>query len=142
LKLQRSVALVWPMTRKRTELGKMGEKLALTYLRGLGYKILESNYRQRFGEIDIVADDGGTLVFVEVKTRIGRRHGAPSEAVTLQKQRQLSKVALAYTETYGLVDRPARFDVVGIFFVDTKSASMKTPEIELYRNAFDLCYGL
>lgn len=130
------------MTQKRLSLGKAGEDLALTYLQGLGYKILHCNYRQRFGEVDIVAEDHGTVVFIEVKTRIGVRFGLPGEAVTLQKQRQLSKVALEYLGRHGLVDKPARFDVVGILFAEGEKVAAAKPRIELLRNAFDLCYGI
>jgi putative endonuclease len=130
------------MTQKRLLLGQVGEKLALTYLQGLGYKILHCNYRQRFGEIDIVADDHGTVVFIEVKTRIESRFGLPGEAVTLRKQRQLSKVALEYLARYDLVDTPARFDVVGIVFAEGAQTAAGNPRMELLRNAFDLCYGV
>ena len=84
------------MTEQRLTLGRLGEKLALTYLQDLGYKILSRNYRIRLGEVDIIAEDNGTLVFIEVKTRYGDSCGLPFEAVTPRKQRQLSKVALEY----------------------------------------------
>ena len=130
------------MTRKRLSLGKAGEELALTYLQGLGYKILARNYRKPFGEVDIIANDGGTLVFVEVKTRVGTGFGPPFESVTPRKQFQMSKVALEYIGRYGMTERPARFDVVGILFAAPGSPAAKAPQVELLKNAFDLCYGV
>lgn len=123
-------------------MGKAGEKLASTYLQELGYKILDCNYRQPFGEVDIIAEDDGTLVFVEVKTRVGTSFGPPFESVTARKQRQLSKVALAYIGRHGMADRPARFDVVGILFAAPESSAAGTPRVELLKDAFNLCYGV
>ncbi len=122
-------------SRQRITLGKRGEDIAATFLQDLGYRIIERNYRVRLGEIDIVADDHGTLVFVEVKSRSGKEFGAPAEAVTPAKQRQLSRVALEYMANLAVSDVPARFDVVGIVL-------RGEPEVELIKNAFDLCYGL
>ena len=130
------------MTRKRLSLGKAGEELALTFLQGRGYKILARNYRKPFGEVDIIADDDGTLVFVEVKTRAGTGFGPPFEAVTQRKQMQMSKVALEYIGRHGMTDRPARFDVVGILFAAIGSPAAATPQVELLQDAFDLRYGV
>jgi putative endonuclease len=130
------------MTRKSLSLGKTGEKLAMSYLQARGYTIIVRNYRLRFGEIDIIADDGGTLVFVEVKTRVGTMFGPPFESVTLHKQRQMSRVALEYIGRYDLTDRQARFDVVGVLFPAGESSSSRPPKIEVVKDAFNLCYGL
>ncbi|MDH4319672.1 MAG: YraN family protein, partial [Desulfobulbaceae bacterium] len=95
-------------------LGSKGEDAAAFHLQQKGYEILCRNYRQRFGEIDIVARDGDVLVFVEVKTRRSLRYGTPFEAIDQRKQRQLSKVALHYISRYKLYHQPARFDVIAV----------------------------
>ena len=123
------------MTQQRHHLGTKGETLASWYLKASGYRILEQNYRNRMGEIDIIAREGGTLVFVEVKARRDDRFGPPKGAVTPKKQETLSKAALFYLKETGQMDRRARFDVVSI-----RMASMP-PHIELIRNAFELAYG-
>ena len=129
------------MTLKKKELGENGEKIAVRYLQSRGYRILERNYRIRLGEVDIIAEHGEDLVFIEVKTRSGRLFGSPFEAVTLAKQRQLSRVALEYISKRGYQNRPARFDVVGVQLKGFPAAPLQGAEVELVRNAFELCYG-
>ncbi len=114
----------------------------MAYLLDLGYSIRTCNYRLRFGEIDIIADDGPTLVFVEVKTRVGIAFGPPFESVTPRKQLQMSKVALEYIGRHGLTDQPARFDVVGVLFPAGETPWLREPTVELVKDAFYLCYGL
>ena len=126
------------MTLKRKELGAKGEEIALRYLKSRGYRILERNYRIKFGEIDIIAEQGDNLVFIEVKTRSDNHFGSPFESVTKQKQKQLSKVALEYISKQGWHNRPARFDVVGIELQEGENTFQKAA-IELLQNAFDLC---
>lgn len=116
------------------QLGPRGEDIAVSYLRKLGYTILVRNYRQRIGEIDIVADDGGCLVFVEVKTRKNDRYGNPLEAVDIRKQRKLSRIALDYISRHRKEDQNARFDVVAVH-LERESG----PELEHIKNAFDFC---
>ena len=123
------------MTPQEESLGKIGEEFAAAHLRTLHYKILERNYRCAAGEIDIIARDRNTLVFVEVKTRSNRDFGPPAEAVHARKQRQLSKVALTYLNQKKLIDIPARFDVVAVELFPGKR------QIEVIRDAFDLVYG-
>ena len=123
------------MTQERLSLGKKGEDLALARLKELKYKILERNYKCLLGEIDIIAREKDTLVFVEVKTRATKDFGGPAAAVTGRKQRQLSKVALTYLNQKRLKDVPARFDVVTVELISPP------PKIEVIRNAFELCYG-
>ncbi|HYA48581.1 MAG TPA: YraN family protein [Burkholderiales bacterium] len=94
--------------------GRTGEKIALAYLRRKGYKILETGFRFLRGEIDIIARDGATLVFIEVKMRTGLRFGRPEESVTAAKQQQIRKVAEGYLLKHRLVDTACRFDVVAI----------------------------
>ncbi len=122
------------MTRDRLSLGKKGEELAITQLKALKYKILERNFKCRLGEIDIIARDKSTLVFIEVKTRATRDFGGPAAAVHERKQRQLSKVALVYLNQKKLFNIPARFDVVAVELLPP------APRIEVIQNAFDLCY--
>ena len=128
------------MTLQKKELGAKGEEIAARYLKSLGYRILERNYRVRYGEIDIIAEQGTDLVFVEVKTRSGTLFGSPFDSVTVSKQRQLSKVALEYINKQGCNNRPARFDVVGIEF-QVGGNTFREAVIKLLQNAFDLCYG-
>jgi putative endonuclease len=127
------------MTLKKKELGAKGEEIAVRYLKSRGYRIIERNYRIRLGEIDIIARQGGDLVFVEVKTRSDNLFGSPFDSITAQKQKQLSKVALEYIGKQGCHDRPARFDVVGIEFQEGGN-TLQDAAVELLQNAFDLCY--
>jgi putative endonuclease len=94
--------------------GDAGEELACRHLRGRGMKVLARNYRCRCGEIDVVADDRGTLVFVEVKERGGDSHGSAVEAVTVGKRRRVVRAARVYAAAHGLSDAPIRFDVLAI----------------------------
>ncbi len=118
--------------RQHTRLGEHGEKLAEEFLVGSGMTVVERRHRTRRGEIDLVCRDGGTLVFVEVKTRRSDRAGAPFESITSAKQRRLTRLALTYLKQHDLLDFPARFDVVGILFEDDS----ETPRIDHYRDAF------
>jgi putative endonuclease len=122
------------LSEKRGILGRIGEDLAAAFLQRAGYTILIRNYRQKCGEIDIIAEDRGTLVFIEVKTRNNMSYGPPFAAITEKKQRQIGRVAQDYLARHRLFDRPARFDVVSIL-MDKGQA----PLIELLPNAFDLC---
>ncbi|MFP3983723.1 MAG: YraN family protein [Desulfurivibrionaceae bacterium] len=123
------------MTFKRQKLGKKGEDLARKHLEEAGYNVIESNYRTRSGEIDLIANDAGVLVFIEVKTRSSDRFGTPLEGVTAAKCRQISKVALEYLSRNNCQDRPARFDVVGV--------GIGPPvRVEVVKNAFTLSEGV
>jgi putative endonuclease len=124
-------ALVRAMTIARQELGKQGEELAVEELTRRGYAILERRYRTQYGEIDIVADDRGTLVFVEVKARLTAEFGTAAEAVTPWKQRRLTRMAKFYLTCTHVIDRPCRFDVVAIMLDGPE------PVIEVFQNAFD-----
>ena len=94
--------------------GRLGEVRAEQYLAGLGYAILERNYKSAGSEIDLIARDGETVVFVEVKTRIRALASTGREAVTAAKQRRICKGAMYYMMRRGLMNRQARFDVVEI----------------------------
>ncbi|MBM3215740.1 YraN family protein [Candidatus Poribacteria bacterium] len=96
------------------ELGRRGEDAACAFLERLGYSILQRNVRTPHGEIDAIARDGDTLVFVEVKARRGTRFGDPSEAVTKTKRARLCRSGMAFLQERGWLDAPCRFDVVAI----------------------------
>lgn len=102
------------MTRSRRALGALGEEMAARHLERLGYRLAERNVRLRGGELDIVAWDGATLVFVEVRARRGEAMGAPAESVDWRKRRRLSALAAAYLHTRKLGEVPCRFDVIAI----------------------------
>jgi putative endonuclease len=116
-------------------LGARGESIAATYLKGRKFTILEQNFRCKCGEVDIIARDGRTIVFVEVKTRRTLTFGPPQLAVTAFKQRQISKTALTWLALKNLHETAARFDVIAILLRD-----QSLPEIEHFMNAFDLAY--
>ena len=94
--------------------GRRGEDAAVDYLAKKGYRIVERNFRFGRGEIDIVAEDGDTLVFVEVKARRTDTYGAPEDAVSMHKRRQLRRVAEGYLFKHGIEDKACRFDVVSV----------------------------
>jgi putative endonuclease len=114
-------------------LGQRGEDAAAKFLRKLGYIIVARGHRDRIGEIDLVVVDGRTVVFVEVKTRTSQDAGHPADAVDENKQRKLTKLALAYMKRHDLLECSARFDVVAITWPDARSR----PKIEHYKNAFE-----
>ena len=114
-------------------LGQRGEAAAARYLRRRGYKILARGDRFGPGELDLVALDGKTIVFVEVKTRQSQALGHPSEAVDDVKQRRLPRLAVTFLKRHGLLECPARFDVIAI----TWPAKKWFPTIEHIKNAFE-----
>lgn len=120
------------MSDERKVLGGEGERAAERFLRRQRYKILERNYRNSLGEIDLIALDGRTVVFVEVKTRRGAGYGSPLEAVDARKQRQIIRVAKSFLAHHRLHDREARFDVVGVWRDGDRLVC------ELVRNAIEL----
>ena len=94
--------------------GGEGEADARAYLEAKGAKVLEMNFRRPTGEIDIVARQGRTLLFVEVKRRSSLRYGRPAEAVDRAKRAHILRTAALYMQEKGLMDAPARFDVIEI----------------------------
>ena len=120
---------------RNSTLGELGEAIAVTFLKGEGFAIVERNFRCVCGEVDIVAREGRTIVFVEVKCRNNQLFGPPQLAVTPFKHRQISKAALVWLSQRRLLERPARFDVVAIVLHDRE-----LPKIEHIRDAFDLSY--
>jgi putative endonuclease len=111
-------------------LGKTGEDLACGELERRGYAIIARRDRQRGGELDIIARDGPTFVFVEVKARESRAFGDAAEAVTWRKRRRIVRLASDYMMRHDLTNRPCRFDVVSIQYEQGQ------PVIEVYQNAF------
>jgi putative endonuclease len=111
-------------------LGERGERTAARYLRRHGLRVLARGYRTKWGEIDLIAREGDTLIFVEVKAR---RRGVPAEAVSDEKQRRLTLAALHFLQRYGLLEQRSRFDVVAIVWPDDR----RPPEIDHIRNAFE-----
>ena len=113
-------------------LGNRGERIAARYLSRQGYRILARQARNKVGEIDLIAQDGSTIVFIEVKTRSSTQKGHPHEAVDRAKQRQLTRTALAWLKQRGLLEVRCRFDVVSIVW-----HAGSPPEIMHYKNAFE-----
>jgi len=114
------------------QFGRDSEALAAEYLAEKGYEILERNYRTPRGEIDIIAKDGDTIVFVEVKSARTNHFGHPKSAVTLQKQRKIQYAALQWLKASGSSSAKARFDVLAI------CSEKNNTVVELIRNAFGL----
>lgn len=123
------------MLNKSQQFGKKNELIAASFLKKKGYKILEQNYHTKNGEIDIIAKEKETIVFVEVKSGRTGFAGSPKWAVTFKKQRKISMVALYYLKMMKLSNHKARFDVVSIIFNKDNSVN-----IELLKNAFELAY--
>jgi putative endonuclease len=119
------------VSRARVALGEIGENLACDELQRRGYAILARRYRRRGGEIDIIAADGPTVVFVEVKTRAGPEFGSGADAITRTKRRRIIGLAVDFMAREHLSDRPCRFDVVAI------ELGREGPSVEVYTNAFD-----
>jgi putative endonuclease len=118
--------------KNKIKTGKEGECIAADFLNKNGYRICETNFRCPIGEIDIIARDKNTLVFVEVKTRKSEELGYPEEAVGIKKQRKMSQLALWYLQQKKVADTDARFDVIAITLLP------QGEEIKLIKNAFDL----
>jgi putative endonuclease len=119
------------MGRYNLNFGKASENTAAEYLKRQGYCILEVNYRTKLGEIDIVAKEGKTICFVEVKSRSSLAFGLPKEAVNKRKQHKLSRCALSYLKEKHLCNQSCRFDVLSII-------QDERPKLELLRDAFEL----
>lgn len=102
------------MTVHRRRVALAGEDWAARYLRAAGLRIVVRNWRCRLGELDLVALDGSTVVFAEVKTRRSKRFGAPAEAVDMRKQSRLARVAAAFLQCRGWENHPCRFDVLAV----------------------------
>jgi putative endonuclease len=119
------------VSREGKDKGDQGEDRAAAFLRKEGYRILERNYRCPLGEMDIIAREGKTVVFVEVKARSSDRFGSPQAAIGPQKQRRMTAIALFYLKGKGWLDTPARFDVAAVNLQEGRET------VTLHKNAFD-----
>jgi putative endonuclease len=128
--LTEQLHLAWD---RHLPLGRRGENAAARYLRRLGYLIVARGARDPVGELDLVAVDGRTVVFVEVKTRASHDAGHPADAVDEAKQRRMTRLALSYLKRHDLLDYRSRFDVVAVTWPD----GAKRPTIEHFKGAFE-----
>jgi putative endonuclease len=112
-------------------LGNQGEKAAASHLADAGYEIVARNVRTPYGEVDLIAQHAGFIVFLEVKTRRSRTHGLPEEAITARKRIRLLASAQHYLQERGLLDSPWRIDVVAIEY----SRAGNLERIEVFENA-------
>lgn len=117
------------MTKK--DFGDQGEEAAARYLEQHGCRILERQFRTKVGEIDIIAEKGGELIFVEVKTRRPTHFGAPAQAVGRTKQQRIFRTAFLYVQKHGFEERACRFDVIEIL------AAGESYTVRHYENAFE-----
>jgi putative endonuclease len=118
-------ATAMPDAASRVSTGKRGEDLACAELERRGYAILARRYRSRFGEIDIVSQDGPVIVFVEVRARRTRERGEAAETLTARKRRRIGAMALDYLAYTGKLDSPCRFDVVAIDGIGTPGMELR-----------------
>lgn len=124
------------MGREKKKTGSIGEDLACSYLKKIGYRILERNFRTIFGEIDIVARLSEIMVFAEVKTRLTSSLGPPYLAITKVKERHMIKNALFYLKTHRLMDAKWRIDIVSVKL----DPEYEVEKIELIENAIEDSY--
>ena len=138
-RLFRAVTLAPPVTNiydrflMKQPLGKRGERVAERFLLKQGMIIVSRSYQDKFGEIDLIAVDDETIVFVEVKTRTSDYAGDPAEAVDDVKQAHITKTAIGYLKFHKLTECSVRFDVIAI----TWPAGKKRPSIKHYKSAFE-----
>lgn len=118
----------------RRQLGLQAEEIASGYLERQGYQILERNVRSRLGEMDLIAREGQTLCFVEVRSRGNSRHGFPEESLTHRKRWRLIRLAQGYLKRHRISERPVRFDLVAILFLQ----GSLPPRVRLIRGAFEV----
>ncbi len=119
------------MTRQRQQVGHAGETAACSYLRRRGYRITETNFRCPYGEIDLIAFQGGLLVFVEVRTRTGSSFGTPAESITGEKIKHLKKTAHYYMQSHYGRELACRFDLIAVLL---ERGSMALANLRHYRN--------
>jgi putative endonuclease len=117
-------------------LGERGEEMAARFLRRQGFRIVARRNRARYGEIDLIAVEGRTVVFVEVKTRRSERMGSPAVAVDAVRRRRMTRAAIAFLKGHELLGRPSRFDVVEVVWPDER----EWPVVRHHQNAFP-AYG-
>jgi putative endonuclease len=122
------------MRSKNKEIGDLGERIAEKYLHGIGYKILDKNFRYKTGEIDLIGKDEDFITFIEVKTRTSSYFGLPCEAVTSLKQKKIYRTAEIYILQKKLFKSNFRFDVVEVFL----SAVREDYSVKLIKDAFQV----
>lgn len=127
------LAQLWQRPALRDSLGNRGEIVAARFLERLGYRIIERQLRNKFGELDLVAIHDDVVVFVEVKTRSTLAAGHPTEAITPAKQRKITRSALAYLKQRRWLERRVRFDVIAVVW----SGNEALPETQHYVGAFE-----
>ena len=120
----------------KREIGNIGEDKVCGYLDSLGINIIKRNYSCRYGEIDVIANDKGTIVFIEVKTRSNKNFGTPSESVTIAKQQKIIKTAKNYAIREKLTECDFRFDVAEVI------KENNIYYINLIKNAFEVSDGI
>lgn len=120
------------MSKESLLLGKRGEAIAADYLETQGYKIIQVNFKNKLGQIDIIAKDKKVICFVEVKTRSSSRFGQPQEAIPKTKQHRIAKTAICFLKNNRLINAAARFDVV---CVNLDNQNLK---VNLIKDAFNL----
>lgn len=113
------------MTRRRRLVGRAGEEAARNYLQSKGYRVTEVNFRSPYGEIDLIAFQGSTLVFIEVRTRTGSSFGTPAESVTPEKLSRLKKTALFYMQSRFGREVACRFDLIAVL-LDRESMALNS----------------
>jgi putative endonuclease len=123
------------MVDDRKRFGQEGESAAISYLREQGYVILETNFKAKLGEIDIIAREKNTIAFIEVRSRSSSKFGNPKESITGGKQKKITKTALVWLKKNKKTGMKVRFDVVTVYKTKEK------PGIELIRNAFSSAYS-
>ncbi|MBE0477838.1 YraN family protein [Candidatus Aerophobetes bacterium] len=116
----------------RKDVGKKGEQVALSFLRKKGYKILDRNFRCRFGELDIVAEEDNQIIFIEVRSCRSLNFGSPLQSLDYFKKKRLTRLALFYLTSHNLKNASCRFDVVAVVFEE----GSKIGSINLIKNAF------
>jgi putative endonuclease len=129
----RAIRAYWRRIFGPKTLGQRGEIAAAKFLKRLGYRIIARGTHIRRGEIDIIAVDDRTIVFVEVKTRDSTVAGEPHEAVDRNKQEKLTRLALVYLKRHRLLEYPARFDVISVLW----AKNQRRPQIDHFKNAFE-----
>ncbi len=132
LRLLRRAEISLRLLRRTKPLGERGEIVAARFLKRLGYRVVTTRLRQRYGEIDVIAVDGQTVVFVEVKTRRLDATTQPADAVDVQRQQRLTRAALAFLKYHGLLEHASRFDVIEVVW----PSDAKTPTIRHIVDAF------
>ena len=123
------------MTQERLKFGRDGESAALNFLKKKGYRILEKNFRSKVGEIDIIAEQDGVIVFVEVKARADHEFGHPFNALTPAKQKKIIQTAQSFLVRKRISDKTLRSDVVAL---TTNTEGPDSWKIELLQNAFQI----